>query len=89
LGKVKSLLPPRGKYPATEQSNDSFIAPGSQDQAMAEMLAMMVEPHPPGTIHSSCSVRETDERMWESVTDFCAALDRYAGRAKHIKRASH
>jgi hypothetical protein len=58
-------------------------------KAMAEMLAMMVEPHPPGTIHSSCSVRETDEWMWESVTDFCAALDRYAGRAKHIKRASH
>jgi hypothetical protein len=58
-------------------------------KAMAEMLAMMVEPLPPGALHRPCPVRETEEGMWESVTDFCAALDRYAGRAKPIKRAPH
>jgi hypothetical protein len=25
-------------------------------------------------------VRETDEWLWESATEFCASLDRYAGR---------
>jgi len=75
-----------------QQRNKAMIPSSRRDRktkAMAEMLAMMIEPHPPGTIHSSCSVCETDEWMWEIVTDFCAALDRYAGRAKHIKRASH
>jgi hypothetical protein len=58
-------------------------------KALAEMLAMMVDPYPQCAIQSSRPVRETDEGMWEGVTDFCTALDRYAGRAKHIKRASH
>jgi hypothetical protein len=32
-------------------------------------------------------IRETDEWVWESATEFCATLDRYAGRTMEIKRA--
>jgi|GEM_PF-4412827 len=30
-------------------------------------------------------VRETDEWLWESATEFCAALDRYGGRAMELR----
>ena len=46
-------------------------------KAIAEVLAdaelIQHHPHP---------VPEIDERLWESVTEFCAALDRYAGRIR-------
>ena len=57
-----------------------------------------------GTLPSTCSaltgvlcvinphrprpVRETDEWLWESAVEFCAALDHYAGRTMEIKSAS-
>jgi hypothetical protein len=64
-------------------------------KAIAEVLAMIdvvlaqcgpkladahLAPHHPRP------VRETDEWLWESATEFCAALDRYAGRAMQTKR---
>lgn len=58
-------------------------------KALAEMLAMMVESHPQSAIRRSTPADETDEGIWEAVTEFCTALDCYAGRAKNIKRASH
>ena len=55
-------------------------------KAIAEALAMIADAHPPLAPHQPYPVRETDAWLWESATEFCAALDRYAGRAMEIKR---
>jgi hypothetical protein len=56
-------------------------------KAIAEALAMIADAHPELDPHRPRPVRETDEWLWESATEFCAALDRYAGRTVEIKRA--
>jgi hypothetical protein len=53
-------------------------------KAIAEVLAMIADAHPELTPHHPRPVRETDEWLWESATEFCAALDRYAARPKQI-----
>ena len=56
-------------------------------KAIAEVLAMIADAHPELAPHPR-SVRETDEWLWESATEFCAALlDRYAGRAIQSKKS--
>ena len=55
-------------------------------KAIAEALAMLADAHPELVPHRPRPVRETDEWLWESATEFCAALDRYAERAMQIKR---
>src|ERR1700732_3462641 len=55
-------------------------------KAIAEALAMLADAHPELVPHRPRPVRETDEWLWESATQFCASLDRYAGRAMEIKR---
>jgi hypothetical protein len=55
-------------------------------KAIAEALAMLADAHPEFDPHRPRHVRETDEWLWESATEFCTALDRYAGRAMEIKR---
>jgi hypothetical protein len=49
-------------------------------KAIVEVLAMIDDTHP------SCPVRETDEGLAESATEFCAVLDRYAESAARIRR---
>src|SRR6202045_557615 len=56
-------------------------------KAIAEVLAMMPDVHPELVPYRPRPVRETDEWLWESATEFCAAMDRYAGRTMKIKRA--
>ena len=56
-------------------------------KAIAEALAMLDDAHPELDPHRPRPVRETDEWLWESATEFCAALDRYAGRTMEFKRA--
>jgi hypothetical protein len=48
-------------------------------------LAMIPNVHPE-LVPRPRPVRETDEWLWESATEFCAAMDRYAERAMEIKR---
>ena len=55
-------------------------------KAIAEALAMLADAHPELVPYRPRPVRETDEWFWESAIEFCAALDRYAGRAMEIKR---
>jgi len=55
-------------------------------KAIPEVLAMIPDVHPE-LPHRPRPVRETDEWLWESATEFCAAMDHYAGRAMEIKRA--
>ena len=55
-------------------------------KAIAEALAMIADAHPELAPQQPRPVRETDEWFWESAIEFCAALDRYAGRAMEIKR---
>src|SRR3984893_10670007 len=85
---VTSALLMRGDIEATGQSNDPFVAPGSQDQGNCRSVAMLADAHPELVPHRPRPVRETDEWLWESATEFCAALDRYAGRAMEIKRVN-
>jgi hypothetical protein len=61
---------------------------GRKTKAIAEALVMIADanPHPELVPHRPRPVRETDEWLWESATEFCAALDRYAERAMEIKR---
>jgi hypothetical protein len=54
-------------------------------KAIAEALAMLDDVHP--VLDPPRPVRDTDEWLWESATEFCVALDHYAGRAMEIKRA--
>ena len=55
-------------------------------KAIAEVLAMIADAHPPLAPLRPCPVLETEEWLWESATEFCAVLDRYAERAMQIKR---
>jgi hypothetical protein len=55
-------------------------------KAIAEVLAMIADAHPPLAPHRPRPVLETEEWLFESATEFCAALDRYAERAMEIKR---
>jgi len=55
-------------------------------KAIAEVLAMIADAHPPLAPLRPCPVLETEEWLWESATEFCAALDRYAESAMQIKR---
>src|SRR6202047_4744400 len=54
-------------------------------KASAEALAMLADAHPELVPHRPRPVRETDEWLWESATEFCASLDRYAGRAWKLR----
>jgi hypothetical protein len=56
-------------------------------KAIAEALARIADTHPELDPHRPRPVRETDEWLWESATEFCAALNRYSERAMEIKRA--
>ena len=55
-------------------------------KAIVEVLAMIADAHPPLAPLRPRAVLETEEWLWESATEFCAALDRYAERAMQIKR---
>jgi hypothetical protein len=56
----------------------------SETKAIAEVLAMIADAHPELAPHHPRPVRETDEWIWESAAEFCAALDRYAGRRRRV-----
>ena len=70
-----------------EATGKSMINSSRRDRktkAIAEVLAMIADAHPP---LASLSPRpETEEWLWESATEFCAALELYAERAMQIKR---
>jgi hypothetical protein len=55
-------------------------------KAIAEVLAMISDAHPELVRHRPRPVRETDEWLRESATEFCAALDRYAEHAMENRR---
>jgi hypothetical protein len=52
-------------------------------EAIAEVLAMIDDTHP--ELSPPRPVRETDEGLAESATEFCAVLDRCAERAARIR----
>jgi hypothetical protein len=54
-------------------------------KAIAEALAMLADAQLEFVPNRPRLVRETDEWLWESATEFCASLDR-AERAMEIKR---
>jgi hypothetical protein len=58
-------------------------------KAIAEVLAMIADAHPETSPHHPRPCRETDEWLWESATEFCAALERYAWRSMQVKRENH
>jgi hypothetical protein len=62
-------------------AEDATILLAAQNEA-AEVLAMIADTHPETAKGYPRPIRETDEWLSESATEFCAALDRYAGRAR-------
>jgi len=55
-------------------------------KAIAEVLVMIANAQPPLTPHRPRPVREDDEWLWESATEFFAALEKYAERPHEMKR---
>ncbi len=55
---------------------------------MAEVLAMIanVRPFAP---HRARALLDAEESLFESATEFCAALEKYAARAAQIKKFNH
>jgi len=58
-------------------------------KAIAEVLAMIADAHPPLAPHRPRLVLEADDRLFETATEFCADLEKYAERATQIKRVNH
>ena len=75
---VTSALLMRGDIEATGQSKIHSSRRDRKTKAIAEALAMLADAHPELVPHRPRPVRETDEWLWESATEFCAAMDRYA-----------
>ena len=48
-------------------------------KAIAEVLAMIADVDPKLARNHSPPARMSDDWLWEDATEFCAALDRYAG----------
>ena len=61
----------------------------SKVKAIAEVLAMIADAHPELAPNDPRAVRESDEWLWESATEFCAVLDRYAERVARIRKENH
>ncbi|MGH6836954.1 MAG: hypothetical protein ACREC9_15780 [Methylocella sp.] len=76
-----------------KQPGKAMIHSSRQDRktkAIAEVLTMIADAHPEPASHHPRPVRETEESLWESVTEFCAALEKYyAGYAMQIERGHH
>ena len=60
----------------------------SKTKVIAEVLAMIADAHPELAPNHPRPVRESDEWLWESATEFCAALDHYAGRTTEFAPAA-
>lgn len=58
-------------------------------KAFAEVLAMIADADAEFAPHRPHTVREKDESLWESATEFCAALDLYARVHPTWKAAWH
>ncbi|MCI0735271.1 MAG: hypothetical protein L0Y50_03190 [Beijerinckiaceae bacterium] len=59
-------------------------------KAIAELLAMIADSHPPLTPRRPHPVPGAEECLTESATEFIEALEKYyAGRAIQMKRKHH
>jgi hypothetical protein len=58
-------------------------------KAIAEVLAMIADAYPPPAPHRPRPVLETEEWLWESATEFCAAMDRQNRRPPAAPSARH
>ena len=59
----------------------------SRTKAVAEVLAMIANAHPFAT-HRGHPVLDAEESLFESATEFCAALEIYA-RSAQTKKFKH
>jgi hypothetical protein len=57
----------------------------SRTRARAEVLAMIATAQPFAP-HRAYSVLDAEESLFESATEFCAALELYAARAAQMRR---
>ena len=84
LGETREILNHRGEA----MIHSSHRNP--KTKAIAEVLAMIADAHPdlaaqhprPVPLFLFSRHPETGEWLWESATEFCAALDRYAAIKK-------
>jgi hypothetical protein len=54
-------------------------------KAIATALAMIADAFPEPLPQHRCPPRESDESLWESAIEFCAAMDRYKRRARRFE----
>jgi hypothetical protein len=61
-----------------------------KSKAIAEVLAIIADAHPPITPHRPRPALQTEEWLFESATEFIEALEKYyAERVTRIKRENH
>jgi hypothetical protein len=75
----------RGDFFPPVLTGNAMIHSSHRDRktkAIAEALAMIADAHLELDPHRPRPVSETDEWLWESATEFCAAMDRYTWRAR-------
>ena len=53
---------------------------------MAEILAINADAHPDVVAFQPIPVRGTDEWLWDSATEFCAAMEKYYAVHGHRSR---
>jgi hypothetical protein len=58
-------------------------------KAIAEVLAMIADVHPPRAPHWPHPVLDAEERLFESAAEFIEALDKYFARHATQKRENH
>jgi hypothetical protein len=60
----------------------------STTKAFAQVLAMIANPQPFAP-HRADPVGDAEESLFESVTEFCTALEIYAARTAQMRKFGH
>jgi hypothetical protein len=64
-----------------KQPGKTMIQSSRRARAFAEVLAMIADAQHPFAPHRLLPIRDADDWLSQSVTEFCTALDFYAKRA--------
>jgi hypothetical protein len=64
-----------------KQPGKTMIQSSRRARAFAEVLAMIADAQHPFAPHRPLPIRDADDWLSQSATEFCAALDFYAKRA--------
>jgi hypothetical protein len=70
------------------QGNDRLSCRVGRTKAIATALAKIADAFPEPTPQRRFPARESDQSIWETAIELCAAMDRYKRRGRWIKNFS-